>query len=291
MVARCDGKLLTLEGSPEGRATALDDHLIAMVTQCRRVDRTMLMGLAGPQGSGKSTISGRIASRLVASGTRALVCSLDDFYLTLSERRRLAQEVHPLFKTRGVPGTHDVSLMIQTLKRLRSASPGAVTPLPAFDKIADDRLPAAAWPAYRGRPDVIIVEGWCVGVRPETPEKLATPVNDLERFEDFDGRWRQHVNDALAKRYAQMFAGLDLRTVLMAPDFGVVHRWRDEQEENLARSQGRARSMDAQQIGHFIAHYERLTRWLMEDAPADLVIELGEDRSPLTICQHYPTSA
>jgi D-glycerate 3-kinase len=38
--------------------------------------------------------------------------------------------------------------------------------------------------------------------------------------------------------------------------------------------------MTAAQLARFIAHYERLTRWLMEDEPADLVADLDERRRP-----------
>lgn len=271
---------LVLEGSPDQRAAALDDYLMAEMSARRLADRAVLIGLSGPQGSGKSTISARISKKLVAAGIPALVCSLDDFYLAKAERHRLAQQVHPLLMTRGVPGTHDIALMAQTIDRLRSASPDTATSLPSFDKMADDRLPDSAWPIYQGRPDIILIEGWCIGAHPESPDRLVAPVNDLECSEDADGRWRRYVNEALSGDYARLFALLDWRIAIRAPDFGIVHRWRDEQEEELACSQGRPRSMDARQIARFIAHYERLTRWMMEDAPADLLIDLEEDRVP-----------
>ena len=69
--------------------------------------RPLIVAVAGAQGSGKSTLSKQVAAKLEAKGQPGLVLSLDDFYLTKSERRALASRIHPLCETRGPPGTHD----------------------------------------------------------------------------------------------------------------------------------------------------------------------------------------
>ena len=135
-----------------------------------------LVGVTGSQGSGKTTTARALARLLDARGLRAAILSLDDLYLPLADRRRLAAEVHPLFLTRGVPGTHDVDLGVAILEGL--AAPGA-TLMPRFDKATDDR--ASAWDVHEGPFDVILFEGWCVGARPQAPGALIQPVNDLER--------------------------------------------------------------------------------------------------------------
>ena len=79
------------------------------------------MGLSGCQGSGKSTLVKAIAHVLEdVHHVNAVVLSLDDFYLTKAERELLARTVHPLFATRGVPGTHDLDLLRQTLSEGRN---------------------------------------------------------------------------------------------------------------------------------------------------------------------------
>ena len=57
--------------------------------------------LAGLQGTGKSTLSAQIADAAAARGLRAVVLSIDDFYLDRPARLRLGREVHPLLATRG----------------------------------------------------------------------------------------------------------------------------------------------------------------------------------------------
>lgn len=248
------------------------------------------VGICGTQASGKSTLAAVVAHLLRDRGLRVAVLSLDDLYLTHAERQDLGRRVHPLLATRGVPGTHDVPLGLAVLDAL--ARPGE-TRLPRFDKARDDRRPLADGEPVQGPVDVILFEGWCVGARPQPPEALAGPVNDLERDEDPDGRWRAHANAALAGPYRELFARLNRLVLLQAPCFETVLAWRREQErklrERLAREgsdPSRApvlRAMDDAQVARFIAHYERLTRWILEEMPgrADVVIRLDAQRRPV----------
>ena len=79
--------------------------------------RTLLIGVNGSQGSGKSTLASLLVQLLAKNfGLKAVDLSIDDFYLTREARLSLASQIHPLFETRGVPGTHDVTLMCETLQ-------------------------------------------------------------------------------------------------------------------------------------------------------------------------------
>lgn len=240
----------------------------------------LVVGLCGPQGSGKSTLAALTARALAARRLTTAVLSIDDVYLTRAERLALADTVHPLLATRGVPGTHDVALGLSTLDALAGAGPVA---LPRFDKAADDRAPRADWPLVEAPVDVALLEGWCVGARPQPPAALAAPVNGLERDEDPDGRWRAHVQAALAGPYAALFRRLDRLVLLQAPDFATVRAWRGEQEARLReRLTDPGRTMDEAALDRFVAHYERLTLWIAEDLPAvaDLVVGLDKRRRP-----------
>jgi D-glycerate 3-kinase len=239
-----------------------------------------LVGLCAPQASGKTTASRALEGTFAAEGLRAVTLSLDDLYLPLTERRALARRVHPLFVTRGPPGTHDPALGSQLVDRLRQ--PGAVS-MPRFDKAADDRAPADA---VEGPADLILFEGWCVGARPQPEAALAAPANALEREEDADGAWRRHVQAQLAGPYRGLFARIDLLVLLKPPSFDVVVGWRAHEERTLrertlARSGDAGRTMDEAQVARFMQHYERLTRWILADlaARADVVIELDEQRN------------
>jgi D-glycerate 3-kinase len=232
--------------------------------------RPIAVGLAGAQGSGKTTMAKRLGTMLHSEGLLAVALSLDDFYLPRAEREKLANEVNPLLITRGVPGTHDMRLLGAALEALLA---GRSARVPCFDKASDDRTGTVEV----GPPaDIVLVEGWCIGARPQPAGALAHPVNALERAEDPDGRWRRWVNARLDSDYAEIWRKLDLRLFLRAPSFDVVADWRGEQEAELG-----ARAMTPAQLARFVAHYERITRWMIEDCPADLTISLDASRRPI----------
>ncbi|AMK24423.1 MULTISPECIES: kinase [unclassified Sphingobium] len=240
-----------------------------------RGDRLLVIGLCGAQGSGKSTLADGLRTRLAQDGVPAAILSIDDLYRTRAEREALARAVHPLLRTRGVPGTHDVALGLQVIEALER---GEAALLPRFDKASDDRLPEARWERAAAGTRLLLLEGWCVGARPQEASELAAPVNALEREEDADGVWRAFVNRALAGDYQTLFGRLDRLVMLAAPGFEVVRRWRTQQEHGLRKAA--AGGMSDAEVARFIQHYERLTRHMLVEMPgrADLAIALDAAR-------------
>jgi D-glycerate 3-kinase len=245
-----------------------------------RAEGPFLLGISGLQGSGKSTLGAELIQAAAARGWGAVTLSLDDAYLSRDERLRLAGDVHPLLRTRGVPGTHDLALLISTLDALAKASPERPVPVPRFDKGQDDRYAEALWPTEAEVPKLVVLEGWCLGVEPQDESALAAPVNALERDEDADGHWRQWVNAQL-RGYLPLWRALHALVVLQAPGWDVVARWRDEAEQPL-RDRGEPRAMDAPALSRFLQHYERLSRHALATLPAkaDVVVLLDDQRIP-----------
>lgn len=240
-----------------------------------RAEAPVVLGLCGAQGSGKSTLARRIETAAAEQGRLAAALSLDDLYLERSARLALAREVHPLCATRGPPGTHDVKLGLSVLSAFKAGRPVA---LPAFDKALDDRAPVSTWRRVEARCDLVVLEGWCVGARPQPEGDLDRPVNALERDEDPHGVWRRRANALLGGPYQTLFAVFDALAFLQAPGFEVVRRWRGEQEAELRRRTGRG--MTEPELDRFVQLYERLTRWLLADLPdrADAVVRQDEHR-------------
>lgn len=241
-----------------------------------QVSKPLVVGINGAQGSGKSTLM--LFLKLLLETYHQLhvgVISLDDLYLTRAEREELAETQHPLLKTRGVPGTHDVALGIWILDRLVGSSAEVVS-IPRFDKAQDDRAPVADWSVVSTPVDIILVEGWCVGGRPQTAAELDAPINMLEQQQDADGEWRRYVNAQLAGRYADLFARLDHLVMLKVPSFECVEAFRTLQENKLREKGDGDGLMDEVAIKRFIMHYERLTRHMLAEMPrrADVVLEL-----------------
>ena len=241
-----------------------------------------ILGINGAQGAGKSTFSKFAAlAQQVLYNKSVLVLSIDDLYLTKQERVELGKAQHPLLVTRGVPGTHDLRLGQSLLTQLRTANAASETLIPRFDKGVDDRLPKDQWDSFTGKPDILIIEGWCIGARPQAKEDLATPVNRLESQEDKDLLWRSYVNDRLQHEYADFFNSFDALLMLKVPSFVKVLEWRQLQEDKLrVRSDGAA-VMSKEQIERFIQHYERITLDGLNVLPglADVVIPINEDHS------------
>jgi len=244
----------------------------------QRLARPVLIGISGVQGSGKSTLCGQLEPALAAAGLRAATLSLDDLYLTRAERAVLAATVHPLFATRGVPGSHDLGLAGAVIAQLLTGN-GPVA-IPRFDKARDDRAAAAQWPTIAAPLDALLFEGWCIAATPEPKSALTAPVNALEAAEDPDLRWRSHTNDALGAGYAQLFARLDRLIVLQAPDFAAVRAWRHEQEAALKARAGPDAGMDGPTLDRFIAHFERLSRHMLAGPPPPgaIIVALDENR-------------
>jgi D-glycerate 3-kinase len=242
--------------------------------------RPLVVGLCGAQGSGKSTIADALARHFGDHDISTVIVSIDDLYRTRREREALAEQIHPLMRTRGVPGTHDVAL---GLALFASIDAGAATPLPRFDKATDDRMPPSHWHTAPADTRLVIFEGWCVGARPQPISALAEPVNELERVEDAEGRWRRHVNAALAGDYQLLFDRIDLLVLLAAPNFETVFGWRIEQERKLRAQTGLGMTDEA--VIRFVLHYERLTRHILAEMPerADLLIELDANRAPVSL--------
>ena len=239
-----------------------------------------VFGISGLQGSGKSTLAAQLVDAAIARGLHAIAVSVDDFYLDAPERRRLARGIHPLLATRGPPGTHDVALARATLDALRDRRP---VRLPAFDKLGDRRLPDAQGREARDV-DLVVFEGWFLGVPAEPDEALATAVNALERDEDSDGAWRHYCNDALARDYPALWQRIDRLLFLQPPGFDIVPGWRWQQEQALQSLDPARAGMTRAQVERFVQHYERVSRQALRTLPgiADVVVPLDDRRRVAT---------
>ena len=253
-------------------------------------EHTLYVGINGAQGTGKTTLGKLLVTLLSAREFRVANFSIDDFYLTQSERNQLAESQHPLLATRGVPGTHDISLLMTKFEELKNLKAEQVCELPRFNKAIDDRCGTEDWQKLIGPIDAVILEGWFVGAPPQTTRDIELPINALEKTEDADGSWRKYANYQLADQYQSAFDQLDLLIMLKAPSFKQVSEWRSLQEEKLKKigpidSPG---IMDEEQLARFIQHYERLTRHCLEYLPVkvDVLFDLDTDHRIAGVYRH-----
>lgn len=262
---------------------------LSQIVQQRKKQEPLVVSINGAQGTGKSTMT-KFLKYILESEMQCRVAdlSLDDFYSVRQSRLALAEDVHPLFTTRGVPGTHDITLLEKVLELLVDKQPCRV---PRFDKAIDDRCDESEWTDYNDPVEVILFEGWCNNSPAQDQQALQQPVNTLEESEDPQGVWRQHVNEQLIDYKQRVFDRTDMCIMLKAPDFECIYEWRSLQEQKLKSNSAHLKNnliMDESELARFIQHYERISRHTLDHLPdiADIVLPVAADHSIVEIIQN-----
>ena len=227
---------------------------------------TLILGFSGGQGSGKTTVTGILKIILKKFFKRRIhVSSIDNFYKTLEDRNKISNKIHPLLKTRGVPGTHDINLVKNFFTLIRKKKFKKIK-LPKFEKAGDNRTKKKYWFNIKQKPEIVILEGWCVGAKPQSNSLIKKPINVLEKYEDKDFIWRKHVNEKLKKEYKKVFAMIDNFIFIKIPNFNVVFKWRFLQESKLRKKlHSKKKIMSYNEIKRFIMFYERITLQMIKD--------------------------
>ena len=240
------------------------------------------VGLAGGQGTGKTTISSIIKIILEKYfKLKVFKISIDDFYKTRKERIALSKKVHPMLLTRGVPGTHDINMMLDFFKKSKARKFKNMK-LPNFNKAIDDRFPKNKWNTINKRPDVIIFEGWCVGARAETNKTLKKSINSMEKANDHKLVWRKYVNQQLKTKYKKLYSQLNCMIYLKAKNFSLLQKWRLKQEHKLwlkTKKKGGHKIMSKGDVINFMQTYQRITQNMFKNMPkyASIILNLNSN--------------
>ena len=238
------------------------------------------IGLAGGQGTGKTTISSILKIILINYfKLNVFKISIDDFYKTRKDRINLSKRIHPMLLTRGVPGTHDIKMMLDFFKNSKKKKFKKMK-LPLFDKSIDDRLPKKKWYEIKKRPDVIILEGWCVGAKAQTNQEIKKSMNSMEKTMDKQLKWRKFVNYNLQTSYKKLFKQLDTLLYLKASNFNQLRKWRLKQEKKLkiqTKNKKNLKIMDKKDVISFMQTYQRITENMFKNVPkyASIVMNLN----------------
>jgi len=247
----------------------------------KKVDkkRSYIVGLSGGQGSGKTTISSIISIILRKYfKLNVFTISIDDFYKTRKERFLLSKRIHPSLMTRGVPGTHDINMMLDFFKRVKGKK-FSLLKLPKFNKAIDERYNKKLWHSLKKRPDVIIFEGWCVGAKPEKNSTLKKSVNSLEKLKDKKLTWRRYVNKQLKTNYKQLYDQLNCLLYIKSNNFSLLRKWRIKQEKKLMLKKKRSNKfkiMSDKEVINFMRTYQRVTQNMFKYVPkyASIILNL-----------------
>ena len=241
------------------------------------------VGLAGGQGTGKTTISSLLEIILRKYfKLNVFKISIDDFYRTRKERFNLSKKVHPLLMTRGVPGTHDIKIMLDFFRKSKTKKFKSFK-LPKFNKAIDDRCKKNQWYTITKRPDVIIFEGWCVGARAEKNSTIKKSINSLEKANDAQLIWRNYVNKQLKTKYKKLYDQLDCLVYLKAKNFSLLQKWRLIQEKKLwlknKNKKTNNKIMSKGDVINFMQTYQRVTQNMFKFAPryASVILNLNNN--------------
>ena len=240
----------------------------------------LIQGILGGQGTGKTTLGAILTLILKHLEYRTLSLSLDDLYKTYSDRLALQQQ-DPRLIWRGPPGTHDIELGLTVLDRLRQSNLNQLIEIPRFDKSAWGGAGDRSTPEIITGADIILFEGWFVGVRPinlgnfdTAPPPIITPS---------DRKFARDLNARL-KNYIPLWEKLDRLIVLYPVDYRLSLEWRKQAEHQMIAT-GKSGMNDAQ-IYRFVEYFWRslhpdlFIKPLTKDPRwVDLVIEINRDRS------------
>ena len=244
--------------------------------------RPYFVGLAGGQGTGKTTISSLI--RIILTKyfkLNVFRISIDDFYKTRKERINLSKRVHPMLLTRGVPGTHDINMILSFFRKAKSKNFKRLK-LPTFNKAIDDRFSKKHWYDLKNKPDVIIFEGWCVGAKSENSITLKRTINSMEKLEDQRQIWRKYVNQQLKTKYKNLYSQLNCLIYLKAKNFSLLQKWRLKQERKLwlkSKKNSKLKIMNRGDVINFMQTYQRITQNMFKNMPkyASIIFNLNNN--------------
>ena len=181
--------------------------------------------------------------------------------------------------TRGVPGTHDINMMLNFFRKSKSKKFNRLK-LPKFNKAIDDRYNKKKWYDLKKKPDVIIFEGWCVGAKPEKNNTLKRSINSMEKLKDQKQIWRKYVNQQLKSKYKNLYSQLNCLIYLKAKNFNLLQKWRLKQERKLWLNNTRKldlKIMSKSDVISFMQTYQRITQNMFKYMPkyASIIFNLN----------------
>ncbi len=241
-------------------------------------NKTTIIGIQGGQGTGKTTLARYLQEQLHSRGYAVESFSIDDFYTSYAERKKLAKKYprNPFYQiSRGMPGTHRVKDLLHTLQNIKK---GKNFTIPIFDKslknaagdIAGERKVAK-------RPDFVLFEGWCVGIPlVSTKEVAAICKKNKIPLQEIDPTLQQSkVVVQFIRQYQPLWKYIDY-LVMLKPTSSDLHlTWRLQQEQELQQQKGAG--MDKKEVEHFVNVYLPFTYVCYEKINADTVLMINRN--------------
>ncbi|CCE78918.1 Piso0_000953 [Millerozyma farinosa CBS 7064] len=233
--------------------------------------RPIIVAVSGPQGSGKSFLTEKLAESIQQDNPQinVLQFSIDDFYLTHAEQQNLNKEAkesmgdNKLLQGRGLPGTHDLKSLVDAFSTLCEGSDVfSKLRLPTYDKGAfegqGERNDVSKWRAVDKKPDIILFEGWFNGYRSMDAQQLRLRYlaadNETSVMKRHTLYHLEYINDRL-KAYEQIWSYFDYFIGLRTDEIRNVYQWRLEQEHTLKKPRPYKTGMSDEEVKAFVDRY------------------------------------
>ncbi|KAF9196631.1 hypothetical protein BGZ50_008576 [Haplosporangium sp. Z 11] len=278
------------------KTQAIVNHILAHVSSPRRFPpgaehtalKPLFVGISGPQGIGKTTITNHLVSTLSGAphNLRVFAFSMDDLYLPFKDQEAIRQKYpdNKLIEFRGLPGTHDIHLGTDIFRALceankqalvgtkdlgsghknrRPENPNITVPIPTYDKSLyagrGDQLPREQWHLAKAPFDVVLFEGWSLGFKSVRDSKQLAKI--YQEHSTFPPHYlSQHsfsslemVNRSLEDYEREWYSFLDVFVHLSAPNLATIFKWRAEQEKDLWAKKGTG--MMEEQVKEFVSRF------------------------------------
>jgi D-glycerate 3-kinase len=255
-----------------------------LADQHHQTGRPLVQGILGSQGTGKTTLGTILALILQQMGLKALNWSLDDLYKTLPDRQRL-QTQDPRIIWRGPPGTHDIPLGIETLDQLRQPGSDQVISIPRFDKSLHNGAGDRTLPERVQNIDIILFEGWFVGVQPIDPAQFKQAPPPI--LTAADRTFARDMNACL-QNYFPLWQRLDRLWILHLSEYRLSKQWRKQAEQRM-KAAGKPGMSDAD-IDAFVDYFWRSLHPALFIPPmlqmAEFIIEIQPDHAIGALYRH-----
>ncbi|MFN5067449.1 MAG: glycerate kinase [Aphanizomenon sp.] len=271
---------ITLKTEPQAMLRPLWDLWLPLgvqiATRHQLLGKPFVQGILGSQGTGKTTMCKILGLILQQLGYRTLSLSLDDLYKTYNDRLALIQQDSRLL-WRGPPGTHDIHLALSVLDQVAQGNSPVI--VPRFDKSAYGGAGDRTTPEYiTNSVDIVLFEGWFVGVKPIHPRAFLTAPPPI--ITDADRQFAADMNAQL-KNYLPLWERLNSLIVLYPTDYRYSLVWRKQAEKEMIAT-GKS-GMNELEIEEFVNYFWRSLHPklfidpLIQSSSVDLVIEINAD--------------
>ena len=192
-----------------------------------------IIGISALPGTGKTTLGKWLESISLKLNFKIAVISIDDFYLP-SQEMKLAIKNNPWGVSRGFPGSHSVKLMYEKLLNWKNSGELSV---PVFDKSLRNGLGDRSHWRF-DNPDLLIIEGWFLGIEPLTFYNNDGLINSTE-LSPQEISYRQTIQNKLFD-YLKVWSLIDNIWHLKPLKFEYMNMWKSNQEKEMLLQKGNA---------------------------------------------------